>query len=53
MLLIQAKFHHAVKADATKYSQLWQLQQEEASALVRQMLAADRWGLATGVDVAK
>eukprot|EP00775_Hariotina_reticulata_P011515 gene11515-11658_t len=39
---LQAKFHHAVKADATKYSHLWQLQQEEASALVRQMLAADR-----------
>lgn len=42
MSLLQAKFQQAVRVDSAKHSQLWRLQQEEASGLVRQLLAADR-----------
>lgn len=41
-LHLQAKFRHFAKIDTAKHHQLWQLQQEEAEGLVKQLLAADR-----------
>lgn len=38
----QAKFCHFDKVDASKYNQLWAMQQQEACDMVRQLLAADR-----------
>jgi hypothetical protein len=38
----QAKSSHFARVDASRYSQLWRLQQREACGLVQQLLAADR-----------
>ncbi len=38
----QAKFRHFDRIDAAKFAELWALQQEEATALTKQLLQADR-----------
>lgn len=42
MHALQAKFLHFEKIDVGRLKDMWGLQQEEATALVHQLLAADR-----------